>query len=241
MRKMLQYLLIGSLILSSALVVYAQNVDTDYGYVIVKCTVTVDVDVLDEQATAYFRYEGPYYQLGTNETYVSTTSIKVQNLSGGAILKYAVFVSEIQRNQNDNGSGSWIPDTDNQTEGIKGWTLSTDDTPGICEFVLYAVFANARPSSDDFADANDRLAMFDPDYRSANTYRVGNDKFGPETTSLQYPTALSGWTGANYIAPYPEENYARDLWFKIKTPTAVTDERPRRIVIRVDGGISTAW
>ena len=237
---MLQYLLIGSLILSSALVVYAQNMDTDYGYVIVKCTVTVNIDVLDEQATAWFLNQ--YGGIGTGETHVSISSITVVNISNGAIVKYAVMVSSIQRNEDSDGSGAWISDDDDFDQGIKGWTL--DSSPGICQFVLYAVFANARPASGDFAD-NDQFTVNlaganpTPTQRDDHTYKTGGDKYDPATN--RYDSALGNDTGVNFVAPYDMPGYERGLWFKIITPTAVTDELPRRIIIRVDGGLGNAW
>jgi len=247
MRKMLQYLLIGSLILGSALVVYAQtNIDTDEGYVIVRCTVTVDVDVLDEWATAWFVAKDNYNGLTPGQSYVSVTSITVRNLSSGAILKYAVLVSSIQRNTETNGSGAWISDDDNFAQGIKGWTL--DSSSGVCRFVLRAVFANARPALGDFGTGNDdrfqvNLAGATPNItqRQDHTYKTNGEMFDPATSGLRYNSILGNSTGVNFIPPNPETGYERGLWFRIDTPTAVTDELPRRIIIRVDGGLGNVW
>jgi hypothetical protein len=248
MRKMLSIILAAGIITLTAGSLFAlrEPYGSDVGYVIVKCTVTVDVDVLDNWSTAWFIYQGNMNNgLSAGQTDVSVTSITVKNNSSGAIVKYAVLVSSIQRNSATDGSGNWISDDDDTTAGIKGWYLSTDgiaDSPG--EFILWAVFSKNRPNANDFLnnEANDQfrvnLANSQPsDSQLRNyTYRSTNGNFGPETPANQYSSALSG-SANNLIAP----NEERGLWFKITTPASVTDVYPRRISVVVYGGLGSSW
>jgi hypothetical protein len=248
MRKMLSIILAAGIITLTAGSLFALSwpYDSDVGYVIVKCTVTVDVDVLDTWSTAWFISEGNMSSgLTAGEDDVSVTSITVKNNSTGAIVKYAVLVSSIQRNDNVNGTGNWLSDDDNLISGIKGWYLSTDgtaDSPG--EFILAAVFSKNKPPKNDFTadEANDQfrvnLATFTltDGHLITYTYKTGGLAFDPATVTNRYSSAMSGSTN-NLVSPGEQ----RGLWFYIDTPAAVTDTYPRRISIVVYGGLGSSW
>jgi len=234
---MLIYILLGGIMLSFVSSVYSADIDTDYGYVIVKCTVTIDVEVLYDWSTAWFLFEGNLDTgLAPNQYEVSATSIAVKNNSSGAILKYAVSVSSIQRNTQENGLGSWVADTDDLYNGIKGWNINDEDNnDGAGDFALAAVFKPTKPGSAEFG-TEDYFTAINPDLSSRTnfTYKTGNNF---DVASGGYSSAMSGSTN-NLISP----GEIRGLWFKILTPQAVTDQFPRRIIIRVDGTLAgSSW
>jgi hypothetical protein len=251
MRKMLTYILIlsGAMFFVSTSIALAA-MDYDIGYVIVRCTVTVDVDVLDTNATAWFVATSTQdCTLSPGQEDVSITSITVVNLSAGAVLKYAVIVDTIQRTED---GANWIADGDDLNRGIKGWWLSTRDNKditGVGECILAAVFAKARPSISDFGtttEGNDRFFYVIPSPSASQldtyTYKTGGANFDPETWGLRYPSALGNTSGTNCVSPVRDENNPRNLHFYIKTPVAVTDEFPRRFVIKVYATLSgSSW
>jgi|GEM_PF-2462837 hypothetical protein len=248
MRKMLTYILLlsGVMFFVSTSIALAYR-DSDIGYVIVRCTVTIDVDVLDTNATAWFVATSTQgCTLSPGQEDVSITSITVVNISTGAVLKYAVIVDTIQRTED---GANWIADSDDLNRGIKGWSLSTDgnlDTVGEC--ILAAVFANARPPIGDFgtSEGNDRFFYVIPSPNatqlSTYTYKTGGDNFDPATDTRRYPSALGNGSGTNSVSPVRNANNPRNLHFYIRTPVAVTDEFPRRFVIRVYATLSgSSW
>ena len=248
MRKMLTYILIlsGVMFFVSTSIALAA-MDYDIGYVIVRCTVTVDVDVLDTNATAWFVATSTQgCTLSPGQEDVSITSITVVNLSAGAVLKYAVIVDAIQRTED---GANWIADSDDLERGIKGWSLSTDgnlDSVGEC--ILAAVFAKARPSISDFgtSEGNDQFHYVIPSpdaiQLSTYTYKTGGANFDPADNTLRYPSALGNTTGTNCVSPVRDANNPRNLHFYIRTPVAVTDEFPRRFVIKVYATLSgSSW
>jgi hypothetical protein len=170
----------------------------------------------------------------------------VVNLSAGAVLKYAVIVDAIQRTED---GANWIADNDDLGRGIKGWSLSTDgnlDSVGEC--ILAAVFAKARPSINDFgtAQGDDRFHYVIPSPDASQlgtyTYKTGGTNFDPETGALRYPSALGNTSGTNCVSPVRDTNNPRNLHFYIKAPVAVTDEFPRRFVIKVYATLSgSSW
>jgi hypothetical protein len=248
MRKMLTYILILSGVMffvSTGIALAAM--DSDIGYVIVRCTVTVDVDVLDTNATAWFVATSTQgCTLSPGQEDVSITSITVVNRSSGAVLKYAVIVDTIQRTSD---GVNWVADSDDYNNGIKGWSLSTDgnlDTVGEC--ILAAVFATSRPSISDFGttEGNDRFFYVIPSPNATQlgtyTYKTGGANFDPATGSLQYQSALGNTSGTNCVSPVLGTNNPRNLHFYIKAPVAVTDEMPRRFVIKVYATLSgSSW
>ena len=245
MRKIVSILLAAFMVVS--LTSLARAYDSDVGYVVVRCTVTIDVDVLDTWATAWFISIGSLTSgLSPNQEDVSVSSIVVKNQSSGAVLKYAVVAEAIHRST-DSGT-SWVADNDDLANGIKGWTLSDNGTnDGIGKFVLAAVFAKSRPAITDFGtnEYNDQLRKLVTSYNATDltdyTYKVDTN-FTPADTTKQYPSALGNNTGVNAISPTEDANNPRGLWFYIKTPQAVTDEYPRRITIRVYGTtVSSSW
>ncbi|MCS7228046.1 MAG: hypothetical protein NZ839_03675, partial [Endomicrobia bacterium] len=180
----------GVVIIGSSL--FAQPYTSDTGYVIVRCTVSISVDVLDANATAWFVAVGTQTStLSTGQTDVSITSIAVRNTSSGAVLKYAVYVSSIQRSSD---GINWISDDDDFGSMIKGWYLTQDGVlDSVGEFQLAAVFASSRPASGEFQTTNtgtrgaDEFRMnastfsITNAHRAAYTYKTGGEDFDPAT------------------------------------------------------------
>ncbi len=248
MRKMLTYILLlsGVMFFVSTSIALASR-DSDIGYVIVRCTVTINVDVLDTNATAWFvatSTQGSTLSPGQED--VSITSITVVNISTGAVLKYAVIVATIQRTED---GANWIADSDDLDRGIKGWSLSTDgnlDTVGEC--ILAAVFARERPSISDFGsiEGDDRFlyVISSPNTTQLGTYtyKTGGANFDPASNTLRYQSALGNTSGTNCVSPVRDDNNPRNLHFYIRTPVAITDEFPRRFVIRIYATLSgSSW
>jgi len=209
--------------------------------------VTIDVYVLDTNATAWFVATSTQgCTLSPGQQDVSITSITVVNISTGAVLKYAVIVDTIQRTED---GVNWVADSDDYIGGIKGWSLSIDgnlDTVGEC--ILAAVFAKARPSINDFGsnEGNDRFLYVIPSPTATQlgtyTYKTGGNAFDPATVSLRYESALGNTSGTNCVSPVLGTNNPRNLYFYIKAPVAVTDEMPRRFVIKVYATLSgSSW
>lgn len=253
MRKWLAGTLATALAVIIAICTTAEgSIGTDYGYVIVRCTIAISVDVLDANATAWFVAVGTDAGLSPNQADVSISSIGVRNTSSGAVVKWAVLVSSIQRSED---GANWISDDDDMSKFIKGWFLTTDGTlDAIGEFQLAAVFAKSRPSLDQFEvtenqnrgndEFRDNLRWGTPttDQRNTYTYKTNGEGFDPSTTGLRYPSALPNTSGTNAISPYPLDDSTRWMWFYVKTPAAVTDTFPRRIIIRVDAAlVGAAW
>lgn len=244
MRKMLSVILLAGVVLFATTTTALAAYDSDIGYVIVRCTVTIDVDVLDTQATAWFVDTSTQTAtLGYNQADVSITSISVKNISNGAVLKYAVVVSTIERTQD---GSTWVPDSDDLGSMIKGWYLSNDNT-NVGECILAAVFAKERPATGDFetSEYNDQflkvIQSYDATELGNHTYRKNGSNFDPAEENRRYASALD-FGENNAISPVEDANNPRGLWFYIKTPQAVTDEYPRRFTITVYGTlIGSSW
>jgi len=242
MRKIINILLLAGIVISLSTGILAAY-DYDIGYVIVRCTVTIDVDVLDDQATAWFVAKSTANcTLSPNQVDVSISSIAVKNNSQGAVLRYAVIVTTIQRTADGT---TWVADGDDFTNGIKGWYVSTS-TGNVGQCILAAVFASSRPAITEFGGGqyNDRFpgVIYSPTITDFNnhTYKTGGQNFDPVSSAIKYPSALGNTSGTNCISPV--QHNPRGLWFYILTPAAVTDDMPRRFIITVYGALSgSSW
>ena len=238
MKKSIGLFLFG-LLLSIGITTSAFAIATDHACVIVKCTATVSVDVLDNASTAYFlQMEGN----GINQTTVSVSAVQVQNNSNGAICKWRVYVnatSSVTALQYWTGT-AWDAQG---TDPLNQWGLSGDDNNGVNLIVLKAAFKATAPAADDFGSevGNDILAPTtspgtDYDYSTGDgklsvTGGYSSDYQGSGTINCVNPTGAG--TG----------NPTRNLWFCIKTPTAVTNDAMRRAIVTVDATLAgnTTW
>ena len=215
-----------SFIVISSQKVFAVN--PDYGFVIVRCTGTLSIDVLDGNSTAWFNLSGSLVEaLSANQTAISFGSITVRNDGVGILSKWAVWVASIQRTSD--GGVTWVADS-----GDGSWSIS-DSTAGICRARLSAVFARSRPVADDFLNdyGNDVLANLASYNVSGSvldtyTFSTGNSRLGPESDGIRY---VPDYTVGSYHLVAPGSS--RGLYFRIETPIAILDEYPRRFVIAV--------
>jgi len=229
MRKMLSIILAAGIIFGlTATAMAVQN--PDYGYVIVRCTVTLSVDV-EDNATAYFSTgnepERYVISAGLGLDYVSTSSITVKNDSVGALCIWNVQVSAIQRAN----SNIWESITAWNTEPY--WTLGT--SPDVEQAVLYAVFCSSRPSTGEF-ESNDILSVGSDKTWKHKSSASDVDLDPTSTTSgFQYPqnTRTSGYSN-KVTAPGDR----RALWFRFLPPTAVRDDNFRRFIIQITAALA---
>lgn len=249
MRKLLGILFAGVLVITTVGTLLADQPDginPTYGYVIVRCTVTIGINVIDEAATAYFGA-----QLSTNSALscgqdaVSISSISVQNTGVGSICKWAIWYDQLQRyNPSD---GGWVTDTDDTANGIKGWTIVGNSADvGICRMGLWMVFSTAPAQLSDFDVTIDSVCAQGPG--NASTWKDGNAKYDCKTAARRYPQPSGFDSFATKAIPYynAEEVAAwksgRGMWFRVQTPTAVTDDLPRRVVIKIQAALlGSSW
>jgi hypothetical protein len=230
MRKMLSIILAAGIIFGlTATAMAVQN--PDYGYVIVRCTVTLSVDV-EDNATAYFSTgnEPDRYVIsaGLGFDYVSISSITIKNDSVGAICKWALQVSTIQ--YSESYPFTW--------QGDNRWKLvETQSDEGIHEAILYGVFASSRPSLGEFATVSTFTVGTDKLW--AHTITAGSAKsFDPNSTTSGFQYAqpsIPGYDPGTIKAIKPGDR--RALWFRFVPPKAVVDEYYRRFVIQVTASL----
>jgi hypothetical protein len=226
------FLLLSLMVLSKTSL-FAAN--PDYGYVIVRCTGTISVDVLDSNATAWFVVNGSTSAaLSAGQTAVSIGSITVINNGSGIMCKWAVWVASIQKTMD---GSTWQSD-----DAPGAWDLGS--SPGICVARLCGVFATARPASGDFQTSAEGDDYF-LNQRNMNvtnsitlnnyTYKTDNSSLGPTNNYYNSEYNLSS---TQVIAPGSQ----RSMYFRIDTPTAILDEYPRRFVIAVKAtGANQSW
>ena len=211
---MLTMFILGALILLTTVAV-SFAVNPDFGYVIVRCTVTISVDVEEPDNIAYFGTgdEPDRYVIsaGPGFDYVSTSSITVKNDSNGAVCQWKLKVSAIHYSVSY--PFDWITDT--------RWSLG--DSPDVEQAVLYAVFATSRPATGEFAN-DDILSTTD-------AYWTHPTKFDPSTGVPFRYDQHPKFTDYGNKATIPGDR--RALWFRFIPPTAVIDEYYRRFTIQV--------
>ena len=214
----------------------AQAATSDNGYVIVRCTITVSVQVLSLDSTWYVNgnaANGP----GTtcNQSYVSgLSSITVMNNSSGAITKWQVYVSTIQNlgvASDPKGTG-WTGD--NPTNG--GWSLAS--ASGLNAAALFAVFKTSATELMDFDTNKSSLTLVpsgSPDSTMYYQTVAGGGKFAPLVAAgNEFPSAILAG-GYNWTTPIVggATSVAKSMGFRLDTPKAVTDQNWRRFTLTV--------
>ena len=213
----------------------------DAGYVIVRCTISISVDVLDTNATWYIAgmSTGPITGVSAGATYysMSTSSVSIRNSSSGAMTKWTVHVSTIQTKtwtSYANGEATlatgWV--ADDVDVNLTGWRMGSVADINTC--VLSACFkVDGAVTGLDFP-------INDPDTTALNllTMRTASDDL--DTYSItgrflpisggSYPTAFG--STANWVLP----GQVRSLGFKFSAPTVVSDQNWRRFVLLVSAG-----
>lgn len=209
MKKYLSAALLITTILLLPLMLHAQ---TDDAYITVRCTVTVSVDVLD----AYDRVGSTTVAFSPGEVWISTY-VQVQNNSDGALTSWQL---QISTQEYSTDGITWTAATD-----LEAWTISTDGTPGIDEVVIQGIFKNATSAdAADFTDNADEILD-----QTNKLYDVGG---AYDSNTAAYADAYPDG-GANDV----DVNETRNLFFRIKFPTAVANEYFHRFTVRVTASL----
>jgi hypothetical protein len=200
------------------LVTDAHAINPDNAYVVVKCTMTTSIDVLN--GTDYVKINGGT-AVGPNEVWISSY-VAVRNDGTGSITRWSMRIST----QHYSTDGSTWQDT---TTANVGWSYGTAlANNGLNQAVLAAVFATGPTVlSTDFGD-EDCLG------EASSIYLSGAGVFGPATNG--YPTDYTSPSSYNMVAN-TGSNPTRRLFFYVRTPTAITDENYRRFTVTVTATI----
>jgi hypothetical protein len=196
----------------------AQAINPDVGYVIVKCTMTTSIDVLN--GTDYVKINGGT-AVAPNELWISSY-VAVKNDGAGSITNWRLRIST----QHYSTDGSTWQDT---TTANVGWAYGTTLTNnGLNQVVLAAAFAQGPTIlSTDFGNEDCLL--------STNTiYMAGAGSYGPATTA--YATDFTSPNSYNMVANVSSNN-TRRLFFYMRTPTGITDENYRRFTVMITATI----
>jgi len=212
MRKMLSIILAAGIIFGlTATAMAVQN--PDYGYVIVKCTVTLSLDVgNDNDASSIYTVHLGTHAPGTD---LLSGAIPVENDGVGSIVKISLQRTACDINSADDGSGTWS--TDN---GVTKWSWESSnfDNVGTLKACLGVIFSSSTPTNTTWVGNDDIIEEEKYYSKDANSTLTG--PHSPYTSALN--------STRNFVA-YVE---TRNMYVRLKLPTAVADQKPRRITIR---------
>lgn len=224
MKKLFFMLLAASVVGLFASTVKAA--DWDNAYVVVRCTVNVSVDVAPTGTdNAWVPYindapgTGPYNG-GVNQIYVST-GVAVRNTSSGAITNWTLHLVSTQTYS----ATPDIADFANTTTAYPDWTYGNNLTAnGPNKIVIAAVF-KSNPAV--LGDYNDLDVLFS----TGTVYKTGSADLGPAAD--EYFGAVASGNNLNMVAPTD----TRNLYFRVLTPSAVTDSMYRKFEVLVKAGL----
>ncbi|MDW8055588.1 MAG: hypothetical protein RMJ13_02640 [Elusimicrobiota bacterium] len=227
MRKYIRLLALCMLVLTSAGIIYAQTA-TDHCYVIVRCTVTISINIDDTASLVHLSTAGPNVFVVSGSSYVTVT-----NNSSGAICKWRVRVSTQEYTTQDPPSGGWtVP-----TTGDYYWNLRENGQSAagdVMTAALLCIFASSATTSCVSTD-------FDTDNASDDI--IGYSWVILEGAKMKHNSSIppddwpSGGTNADIAA-----GGIRNLFFGIRYPSAVADEFYRRFTVEVNAALpGTAW
>ncbi|OGS20172.1 MAG: hypothetical protein A2252_11015 [Elusimicrobia bacterium RIFOXYA2_FULL_39_19] len=213
MRKLLGLVLVLGLVAGVMAPIFAASNDT--GYVVVKCSGTMSVKVGDIDGIVNDTSDEITIEAGV-ATVVISSAIAVTNNGTGIITNWTLQVTGQEQSAT---VGDWAA-----TDGVyPAWTYgATKDDWGDNKVALTAVFASAQAAEADFADGD----ILDGTGRYFETAAL---TYGPVTGGSQYATAIVSGNNYNMVSP----TSVRNLYFRVGTPSAVTDQRYRRIAVRV--------
>jgi len=223
--KKLFLLLAAVAILGVTFVSRSYAATSDNAYVVVRCTVDVSVDVIGtgDADTVYMgTWNNPHYDAGPDSVYVSSY-VTVRNTSSGAITKWQLAISTQQQSETP---FSGFAATDATYPAWSYGTALTDN--GANKVVLAAVFKSTAASAGDFAD-NDVLDA------TGKYYQTTNLIFGPASDS--YASSIASGSNYNMVNPYNGADSERNLYFYVRTPSAVTDMRYRKFTVTVTASL----
>lgn len=208
MKKLIGLVIALGLVAGVISIAVAANPDT--GYIVVKCTVTISIDVGDNGTADY------YVWLGTHapNTTLFTPAIPVRNNSSGALCSWAVSTGTIQKYNKDeyDGTGSWVAD---DTAFAWQWADAAATLKVHARLLFASAFTDEFTATDRIGDGNPQGKPYKPSDGGA---------FQPTTNA--YATAVPG-SSDNIVAA----GDMRNAYLKIYLPTSVGDQRPRRLPV----------
>lgn len=226
MKKLFLMLLAASVV--GLFAAAAQAAGNDSAYVVVRCTVDVSVDVAPTGTdNAWVPYTGAApgtgpYNGGVNQIYVST-GVAVRNTSSGAITNWRLDLISTQ-------TYSATPDIAtfaNTTTAYPNWTYGNNLTDnGANKIVIAAVFKSAAATPGDFNN-------LDVIFSTGTYYKNGSLDLGPPDNEYTGAVSTVGGSELNMVAPTD----TRNLYFRVLTPSAVTDAMYRKFEISVVAGL----
>ncbi len=211
---MVMIILLGSLFVTIGSVAMAVQ-NPDQGYIIVKCTVTLSVDVgNDDNADITYTVHLGTHAPGTN---LLSGPIPVENDGQGSIVIFNVQRTECYRNRQEDGGGDWESDT-----GPNAWQWQTTfgAATGPLKACFGVIFSSTTPTDYSWVGDDDVVESQKTYSASANSILTG-----PHSP---YDSAISG-TEYNFVS-YQE---IRNMYVRVKLPDAVADQKPRRITVQV--------
>jgi len=226
MKKFLSAIFVLGILAGLSGLVYAGGPEDDFGYITVRCTATVSVNIYPGDTPDTNSESAPGSQLlVTSPTYAGAPAVvlgsaTVKNDSTGAIciwkLKFAQIFN-VDRNEEEWPTGTynfkWQPD-------------DTTLNAGVLKVSLAGLFQSTAPAVSAFQTNDLFTATLTPWKRATNDNFEPNDECDYEDTS-----PLGGITAAEEHLTAPGDT--RGLWFYLKVPTGVGDENTRRLVIQV--------
>jgi len=213
MKKFLSAIFVlGILAGLSSIVIAVSN--PDHCYVLVKCTVTLSLDVGNDTVAPYYTVS-----LGTHAagSWLLSSSITVKNDGNGSIIQVDIYRLACERNASEDGTGAWSADSDAYAWQ---WQSSTQAAQGALKSWLGVIFSSSPPSNDNTWIGTDDTVESTTTYKAA----ANSNLTGPHSP---YASAISGTTENRWA--YPD---MRQMYVRVKLPDAVADQKPRRITIR---------
>lgn len=218
MKKLLGVLLVLSMVSGFVGTVLAAT--SDIGYVVVRCTGTLSVMVGNAVDQADGGDEVNLWALTTSSpnAVVVSTAIAVSNNGVGLISSWSLQVTG--QEQGSDGVTWAATDTAYPAWAYNG--LNTGDC-GVNAIALKAVFCSAQATQADF-DTNDLLDD------TGRFYQTAALQYGPATNSIA--TAVTSAADKNMVSP----GQSRNLYFKVRLPSGVSDQRYRKVAVTVTAG-----
>jgi hypothetical protein len=233
MKKLLSLVL--ALVLFSAIGLLTSTASAatnpDYAYVVVRCTVSLSVQVVSPN---YYVYTSSQAGAGISASdIVVTSNVVVQNNGSGCIETWTLNVTSQDYSTSDNGP--WIA---NALPAGAPWILSTNmantlpSAAGVNQVVLGACFKSVAAVPGDYGpNGFNLLKWFNAQTWLSGGFDIAAGVFQP--TSNAYPQDFVYGSGNNNISAGSSKN----LYFYVKAPTAVTDTNFHRFTVTITAAV----
>ena len=201
----------------------------DYAYVIVKCTVSLSVQVVAPSIQVYTSTPNAGAGISAGQVFVSSY-VTVQNNGSGCIETWTLQVSS--QDYCATAGGSYIANDGSGAAWALGSTIADN---GINKVVLAACFKSADAIVTDFSPASNNenmLKWFVPVTWGSGAFDVGATSCYQPNSNAYTQDYVNG-SGHNNVAA----GNLRNLFFYVKAPTAVTDQMYHRFMVMVTAAV----